>query len=85
MSEKEEPVLSKINDLKTPVYIRNATKAYYERKKTDLEFMKKNADNAREWRKQNKAKHNEYQKQWNAKQKELQKEKTEKQDQRFRK
>ena len=39
MSEKEEPVLSKINDLKTPVYIRNATKAYYERKQNDPEFI----------------------------------------------
>lgn len=73
MSEKEEQVLSKTTDLKTPVYIRNATKAYYERKKTDPEFMKKNADNTREWRKKNKEKHNEYQKQWIAKQKELEK------------
>ena len=77
MSEKEEPVLSKTSDLKTPVYIRNANKAYYERKKTDSEFMKKNADNTREWRKKNKEKHNEYQKQWIAKQKELEKEKQE--------
>ena len=68
---------SKTSDLKTPVYIRNATKAYYERKKTDSEFMKKNADNTREWRKKNKEKHNEYQKQWIAKQKELEKEKQE--------
>lgn len=70
MSEKEKPVLSKTTDLKTPVYIRNATKAYYERKQTDPAFMKKNADNTREWRKKNKVKHNEYQKQWFAKQKE---------------
>jgi hypothetical protein len=83
MTEKEEPVLSKTTGLKTPVYIRNATKAYYERKQNDPEFMKKKADNTREWRKKNKEKHNEYQKQWNAKQKEIQtveqKRKTEKQ------
>ena len=70
MSEKEEQIVETVKELKTPVYIRNATKAYYERKKNDPEFMKKNADNAREWRAKNKEKHNEYQKQWIAKQKE---------------
>jgi hypothetical protein len=70
MPEKDELIIDAVKELKTPVYTRNATMAYYERKKNDPEFMKKKADNAREWRAKNKEKHNEYQKAWNAKQKE---------------
>jgi hypothetical protein len=57
--------------LKTPRYIRNATKAYYDRKKDDPEFKKKKADNAREWRQKNKEKHSQYQTEWKKKQKEI--------------
>ena len=70
MSEKEEPVLSKTTDLKTPVYIRNATKAYYERKKDDPEFKKTNTERAKKWRQNNKEKHSNYQTKWRKKKEE---------------
>jgi hypothetical protein len=70
MSEKDEIIKDTVKELKTPIYTRNANKRYYEKKKNDPEYMKKKADNAREWRAKNKEKHNEYQKAWYAKQKE---------------
>jgi hypothetical protein len=67
MSETEIVDSARDKELKTPKYIRNATKAYYERKKDDPEFKKKNADNAREWRQKNKEKHSNYQSEWKKK------------------
>ena len=70
--EESNPVSDNTNDkvLKTPVYVRNATKAYYESKKDDPEFKKKNAEKAREWRQQNKEKHSNYQTEWKNKKEE---------------
>lgn len=59
-----EPSIIENKELKTPSYIRNATKAYYERKKDNPEFKKLNAERAKEWRQNNKEKHSNYQIEW---------------------
>ena len=57
MSDKQDKMeQNAVKLFKTPQYIRNATKAYYDRKKDDPEYKKKKADNAREWRLKNKEK-----------------------------
>lgn len=52
---------------KTPEYIREAQKRYYEKKKTDPEFMKNKVERTKDWKKNNKEKHNQYMKEYVAK------------------
>ena len=58
---------------KLPIYIRNAQKRYYEKKKQDPEYMAKLAENSKKWKKDHKEEHNEYMREYRARKKEEQK------------
>ena len=55
---------------KLPIYIRNAQKRYYEKKKQDPEYMAKLAENSRQWKKDHREEHNEYMREYRARKKE---------------
>ena len=55
---------------KLPIYIRNAQKRYYEKKKQDPEYMAKLAETSKQWKKDHREEHNEYMREYRARKKE---------------
>lgn len=63
MDEKE-------SKCKLPIYIRNAQKRYYEKKKQDPEYMAKLAETSKQWKKDHREEHNKYMREYRARKKE---------------